>query len=260
MHGTNLVGLPPAVVGSVAYNDDPQPLAIRGVREMHSGFFQCLEGTASAAEAARLFQRYLDEWFGLDMPNVDAYGRRRFRSDYLCLLKGWAFDANSMEGAVLKGWVESRFGLAPSYHKAPLGRFGSPAWMGYLEEKLSCRYNIASLYQQLDLLYEFCQHVLARWIGRGQRHLALYRGMNPCSGASLPAGIHAGPCHVDLNNLVSFSGCREIAGEFGDYILSAQVPLTKVVFFNELFSHHMLKSEGEYLAIGGSYRVEVSYL
>ena len=260
MHGGNLVGQPPALVGSEAFNDDPKPLAIRGVREMHSAFFQRLDATGCAAEAARLFQHYMDEWFGLDMPNTDEHGRRRFRSDYLCLLKGWAFDANSVEGAVLKGWVESRFGLAPSYHKAPLGRFGSPAWMHYIEEKLSCRYNNANLYGQLDLLYEFCQYVLGRWIGRGKPHLALYRGMNPCSDGSLPAGVHSGRCRVRLNNLVSFSGSREIAGEFGDYILATRVPFGKIVFFDELLSRHMLKSEGEYLVIGGDYGVEVSYL
>ena len=260
MQGTNLVGLPPVVVGSEAYNEDPQALAIRGVREMHSAFFQHLDATDDPAKAAQRFQSYMDECFGLDMPNADARGRRRFRSDYLCLLKGWAFDANSVEGAVLKGWVESRFGLAPSYHKTTLGRFGSPAWMSYVEDKLSCRYDIAGLHQQLDLLYEFCQYVLARWIGRGQRHVALYRGMNPCGDARLPPGAHASFHHLRLNNLVSFSALREIAGEFGDYILTAKVPMPKIVFFNELLSHHMLKSEGEYLAIGGAYRVEVSYL
>ena len=260
MQGTNLVGLPPAVVGSEAYNEDPQALAIRGVREIHNAFFQHLDATDDAAKAAQRFQRYMDECFGLDMPNADERGRRRFRSDYLCLLKGWAFDANSVEGAVLKGWVESRFGLAPSYHKTTLGRFGSPAWMSYVEDKLSCRYDIAGLHQQLDLLYEFCQYVLARWIGRGQRHVTLYRGMNPCGDASLPPGAHAGFHHLRLNNLVSFSAFREIAGEFGDYILTAKVPMPKIIFFNELLNHHMLKSEGEYLAIGGAYQVEVSYL
>ena len=35
-------------------------------------------------------------------------------------------------GAVLKGWVESRFGLVPAFHRQRLQRFPSPAWVRYL--------------------------------------------------------------------------------------------------------------------------------
>ena len=45
----------------------------------------------------------------------------------LVLLQGWGLDANGPAGAVLKGWVESRFGIVPIFHKAPLQRFPSAA-------------------------------------------------------------------------------------------------------------------------------------
>ena len=34
-------------------------------------------------------------------------------ASYLKLLQGWGLDSNSAAGAVLKGWVESRFGIVP---------------------------------------------------------------------------------------------------------------------------------------------------
>ena len=63
-----------------------------------------------------------------------------------------------------------------------------------------------------------------------------------------------------LNNLVSFTADRHIACEFGDTILEVSVPKVKIIFFSELLPHHPLKGEAEYIAIGGDYRVSVSYL
>ncbi|MHB1591744.1 MAG: NAD(+)--dinitrogen-reductase ADP-D-ribosyltransferase [Sulfuricella sp.] len=50
-----------------------------------------------------------------------------------------------------------------------------------------------------------------------------------------------------------------IADEFGDIILETRVPAVKVLFFNGLLAGHPLKGEGEYLVIGGDYRVTMSY-
>jgi NAD+--dinitrogen-reductase ADP-D-ribosyltransferase len=64
---------------------------------------------------------------------------------------------------VLKGWAESRFGLVPTFHKAPLGRFPSPAWIAYIEEKGSSRFHNNCIHQQLDLLFEYCQWAIQRF-------------------------------------------------------------------------------------------------
>jgi NAD+--dinitrogen-reductase ADP-D-ribosyltransferase len=64
---------------------------------------------------------------------------------------------------------------------------------------------------------------------------------------------------VLLNNLNSFTGNRERACEFGDYILETQVPLPKVFFFNGLLPG-MLKGEDEWVVIGGVYEVGMSCL
>jgi NAD+--dinitrogen-reductase ADP-D-ribosyltransferase len=59
---------------------------------------------------------------------------------------------------------------------------------------------------------------------------------------------------VLFNNLASFSGSRERAGEFGDRILEVRVPLPKILCHYRLLPG-LLQSEEEYLVIGGVYRV-----
>lgn len=264
-HSANLVGVPSGLLASAAFNDYPLPLHIRGVHETHARLFGLLDAAGSHADAAHTFQGYMDETFSLQRNPADAAGTqpRRFRASYLRLLKGWGYDANSREGAVLKGWVESRFGLFPTFHKTVLARFASGAWSRYVEEKMSSRFSNNDIHTQLDLLYEFCQWSLAHWFLPGQHHLTLYRGVNEFCEDALLRGLsrpRRGQALVRLNNLVSFTARRSIACEFGDYILEARVPTAKILFFNDLLPRHALRGEAEYLVIGGDYRVTVSYL
>jgi len=260
-HSINhLVGIPTRLLASSAFNEYPQPLRIAGVREANYGLFDRLDTAPDPRAAAEIFQDYMYLVFGLygEKPK-SGDGPRRFRSSYLKLLSGWGFDSNNPQGAVLKGWVESRFGLFPTFHKEPLGRFPSPAWMGYVEEKMSSRFHNNSINLQLDLLYEFCQWTMQRFSLLERRHVTLYRGEN---------GFHEqrqiGPREgrwmtVRLNNLVSFTANRDIACEFGDFILEVKVPLVKILFFNDLLPGHGLKAESEYMIVGGEYRVKATY-
>jgi NAD+--dinitrogen-reductase ADP-D-ribosyltransferase len=264
-HSANLVGVPTGLLASASFNDFPVPLHIRGAREHHAQLFEQLAATASPTDSAQCFQAYMNVTFGLDKRERvrENPGSRRFRASYLRVLKGWGYDANSREGAVLKGWVESRFGLSPTFHKAPLARFGSAAWMTYVEEKMSSRFHNNSIYLQLDLLYEFCQWSISRWFWVGRRHLTLYRGVNNfVEERQVQEKPHprSGTVVMRLNNLVSFTADRHIACEFGDYILEAKVPTTKILFFNELLPRHPLKGEAEYLVIGGDFQLRISYL
>lgn len=157
-HSTPLVGVPAAVIASLAYNDAPVPLVIPAVRETNRALYSKLAECPDARSAGQIFQDYMDVVFGLARPDEPACGAcRRFRASYLRLLKGWAFDASNPEGAVLKGWVESRFGLFPTWHKAALTRFSSPQWIAYVEEKMAPRFHNNAVHAQLDLLYSFCQ-------------------------------------------------------------------------------------------------------
>jgi NAD+---dinitrogen-reductase ADP-D-ribosyltransferase len=258
-HSTNLVGLPTDLLASCDYNDAPLPLRISGVREFNPELFEMLGEAQSPLEAADAFMLYMNAIFGLDAEQKEKRGPRRYRSSFLKLISGWGFDSNGMEGAVLKGWVESRFGLLPTFHKEPIRRIASPAWIAYVEEKMSSRFHNNSIQTQLDLLYEYCQWALAAFFAPGAAHLTLHRGVNALERCDVQHGGD-GRVTVRLNNLVSFTSDRDVAGCFGDTILTTRVPVSKILFFNDLLPTRALASEGEHLAIGGDYRVQANRL
>jgi NAD+--dinitrogen-reductase ADP-D-ribosyltransferase len=59
-----------------------------------------------------------------------------------------------------------------------------------------------------------------------------------------------------LNNISSFTSDVARAGEFGDVIISVEVPLAKLLFFSGLMPG-VMTSEREFAVIGGVYNVEV---
>ncbi|MCR6632251.1 MAG: NAD(+)--dinitrogen-reductase ADP-D-ribosyltransferase [Magnetospirillum sp.] len=267
-HSTNLVGLATDLLGSSAFNDHPVELHLSGVREMNKNLFEMLSQSDSLPDAGDAFYKYMMAMFGIDPEQMEKereeaakQGKtaRRYRSSFLRLLKGWGYDSNSPEGAVLKGWVESRFGLFPTFHKTMLGRVGGPEWAAYVEEKMSSRFHNNSIYTQLDMLYEFSQWALACFAAPGQRHVTLYRGINSFDEHQVVERIDKKTYVMRVNNLASFSSDRSVADCFGDTILTAEVPVVKIVFFNTLLPIHPLKGEGEYLVIGGDYRVRTSF-
>ncbi|MFA5352987.1 MAG: NAD(+)--dinitrogen-reductase ADP-D-ribosyltransferase [Thermodesulfovibrionales bacterium] len=261
-HSSNLVGVPTGLLAGIAYNEHPVPLRIAGVREMYQSLFEMLNQAETHEEAVGVFQGYMGAVFGLDEEQREKdtpADRRRFRSSYLKLLSGWSFDSNWPQGAVLKGWVESRFGLFPTFHKEPIKRILGPAWMTYIEEKMSSRFHNNSIYTQLDLLYEFCQWSLGRFFAVGLRHMTLYRGICGFDEEQLIRKIDNRTVILRMNSLVSFSSDRDLAGQFGDSIIEAEVPLTKILFFNRLIPQAPLQGEAEYMVIGGDYLVQVSY-
>ncbi len=277
-HSTNLVGVPTGLLASQAFNDYPLALHIAGARETNPALFEMLRKAEDIAQAAEAFEKYASAVFGIDAETAptrdvrrcaetyecrtrqDIGSGRRFRSSYRQLLEGWGFDANGPAGAVLKGWVESRFGLPPVFHKAPIRRVGSAAWATYIEEKMSSRYHNNSINAQLDLLYEFCQWSLARFFRDARRHVTLYRGVNDFAEHEILAHPARHTAIVRMNSLVSFTVDRAVADAFGDIILETRVPATKILFFRELLPTHPLTGESEYLVIGGEYQVALSYL
>jgi len=268
-YGTNLVGVPAHVLASTAFNTHPVPLTIAGTCESHPGLFSLLESSHDFTEAQDMFVHYLSIAFGLRKPEPHELKRmgqseqRRWRSSWRKLLQGWGMDSNGAAGAVLKGWVESRFGLMPSFHKAPLARFPSPAWIAYLQEKASNRFNNNNIFQQLDLLFEFCQWSLRR-IGAQNKaapaqHLRLWRGSNQCEEQIIAGRLQNRRCTVHLNNIVSFSLSPEDASCFGDWVFEVQVPICKVLVFPDLLPGQVLQGEQEVLALGGNFEVMARY-
>ena len=121
---------------------DPRRLRISGVYEMNAPMFEMLDLAETPAEAGHAFSVYMNAMFGVDAEQKERRaGRARFRSSFLRLIKGWGYDSNGPEGAVLKGCVESRFGILPTFHKQRIVRFSSGAWTNYVEEKMSSRFH-----------------------------------------------------------------------------------------------------------------------
>jgi len=255
-HATNLVGRPSDWLASAAFNDSPAPLQIWGVVETNRSLFRMLEQAGDLAEAGEAFSRYMLAAFGEPEPREKGGFRLSFRR----LIAGWSFDSNGPEGAVLKGWVESRFGLAPSFHKQVIEQESCAAFAAYVQETMSSRFHDNAIWPQLDLVFEFCQWAIARFAFPGQTHLTLYRGINGFDEHRIVERTGKREAVIRLNNLVSFSSDRDVAGCFGDKILTARVPLCKIMFFNGLLSAPQLKGEGEHIAIGGDFRVRVDYV
>ncbi|MBL8387276.1 MAG: NAD(+) ADP-ribosyltransferase [Hydrogenophaga sp.] len=269
-YSTNLVGVPARVLAGTAFNAHPVPLSIAGTRESHPGLFNLLGRSQSLSDAAEVFVHYLDIAFGLRAPaaheavTLDPAERRRWRSSWRKLLQAWGMDNASPAGAVLKGWVESRFGLVPTHHRQPLQRFPSPGWVTYLEEKTFSRLHNNNIHQQLDLLFEFCQWALQRFglpghADAGASHVRLWRGSTHCEEQLVDGSLRGRHCTVRLNNLVSFSLSQEDAGCFGDWVFEARVPASKLLVFPGLLTGQVLQGEQEVLALGGDYEVVARY-
>lgn len=178
---------------------------------------------------------------------------------YTRLLKGWLFDSNSIEGAVMKGWVESRFGITPFFHKEIIPDVNSEEYYEYMVEKMDVKHNKNLIFHQLDLLYTYTQVILETFYQQKLPKLALYRGVNDLSEHLVVKELGNKKLCIEQNSMVSFTSDRDIASQFGDYILMSQIPYTKIVFFSEILPNVKFVGEKEYLVLGGRYDTEVSY-
>jgi NAD+--dinitrogen-reductase ADP-D-ribosyltransferase len=254
----NHCNLPAAILGGLTFQRHPAPLLLDGVAELHTRLFQALERLTEPDERARRFMDYMTVYFRLaaleEVGLSPGRPKLRGRADYLRMVRGWAFDPDSREGAVLKGWVESRFGLLTRYHGGLLEDRTQEAYLHFMEARSHGLYSTNALETQLDLLYAYGQYELHR-SQPAVTHLSLYRGFNRFSDDQVLEKIDRRHWIVLLNNLSSFSVHRERAEEFGDHLLRVQVPLSKVFFYNRMLPG-MLKGEEEYVVIGGIYEVE----
>lgn len=260
-HSTNLIGIATECIAHHLFNEHPKPLHIAGTRESASGLFgHLIQQQPAREECGRIFQDYMCDVFGSETEQRlqnDNLGRRRYRNSYLRLIQDWGLDSNNAQGAVLKGWVESRFGLYPTYHKQRITGFMNKEWIIYMEEKMNSRYHNNCIYMQLDLLFEFCQWIIEHFHFPASTHKTLYRGVNDMDDDWIVKNEDKQHKIVRFNSMVSFTDRLSIASEFGDFILEVRVPMVKLVFFNDLLPHHALHGEAEYLVIGGDYRVKV---
>jgi NAD+--dinitrogen-reductase ADP-D-ribosyltransferase len=259
----NRCNLPAVILGSLTFQLHPVALFLDGVIELHDELFSRLRDVSASGERAIHFMDYMRSDFLLDHLDEAGFDKKQSRykrdkADYLRILRGWMFDPDGKEAAVLKSWVESRFGLLPRNHRGPLGDYSTPNYQAYLSDRAKGLYNTNGLEAQLDLLYTFCQHEIRHHYPSGT-HLTLYRGINQIKEHEILQQPDKHDYVLLLNNLNSFTDERERADEFGDYILETRVPLVKLLYFPGLLPGR-LKGENEFMVIGGVYRTRVDIL
>lgn len=254
MPGTsfNLCNLPPWVIASRHFVDNPQPIEIQGVREGNRFLFRTLDTIEDGDERARRFDDYLSVKFQLHHWAQQATdgARRSIKNSYLRFLRGWGVDSSSVEGAVLKGWVESRLGIPPGFHREPIRGPETEAYARYSHDRVRGSARTNAIYSQLDLLYTFNQYELGRRLPT-ERWLTLFRGQNNLADHEVLEKLPERRAWVRLNNLCSFTDDRERAWEFGSTVWEARIPLPRIFFASELLPRSILKGEREYLVVGG---------
>ena len=256
----NRCNLPADILGGLTFQRSPVALELDGVAQFHRGLFKLLDQIDDATDRADAFTMHMNASFYLDEPEQAGYTsratRKRQKADYLRMVRGWSIDADGREGAALKGWVESRFGLLPRHHRGHIRNLSGEAYRHYLEMRASALYSTNALESQFDLLYTYCQYELARR-NPGETHLTLYRGVNRVDDYETLSALDDKGRVVLFNSLSSFTANIERADEFGDYLLTAQVPLSKVFCYTRLLPG-MLQGEDEYTVIGGLYEVSIA--
>jgi NAD+---dinitrogen-reductase ADP-D-ribosyltransferase len=252
----NHCNLPPWVIASRHFNENPQAIELMGVREANGFLFRKLDGIASAEERANCFNDYMSVKFQLhqwDQQHTEK-ARKSIKNSYLRFLRGWGMESNSIEGAVLKGWVESRIGLPPTFHKHRIPDIRSEEYLSFAIDRTKGSQRTNAINSQLDLLFEYAQYELAIRC-QGERWLTLYRGINDAAEHELLETVSKREQIVRLNNLSSFTSDMERAWEFGYTVWEVRIPIAKIFFFNELLPNSIMKGEAEYIVIGGEYRV-----
>jgi NAD+--dinitrogen-reductase ADP-D-ribosyltransferase len=254
----NHCNLPPWVIASRHFNENPQSIELMGVREANRFLFQRLEEILAADERAEFFNDYMSVKFQLHQweEQTSVKARKSIKNSYLRFLRGWGMESNSIEGAVLKGWVESRIGLPPTFHKVKITDVHSEEYLVFAIDRTKGSARTNAINSQLDLLFEYSQYDLARRFPE-DRWLTLYRGVTNAEEHEVLEVVSKTEQYVRLNNLSSFTDDMERAWEFGYTVWQVQVPIAKIFFYNGLLPNSILKGEGEFLVLGGEYRVRM---
>ena len=251
----NQCDLSPWFLSSIDYNNEPKPVHVLGVRRENSGLFKRLDEEYDKSRRSECFVDYMSVKFHLhEWQQYQQRVSKSLRNSYLKFIRNWGVQSNSPSGAVLKSWVESRFGIEPTYHHRSLTTGCQSTRFRYRSEVIRGSAHTSAINQQLDLLFEYCQYELQRQY-RNCKWLTLYRGTHDPEEYEILESKGVRSC-VKLNNLSSFTSDRERAWEFGSTVWEVEVPLYKVFFYSGLLSDSLLKGEEEYMVIGGNYWVK----
>lgn len=256
----NRCNLPSVILGSLSFQQHPTSLLIDGVQVLHKKLFKALDEIQMHEKRSEYFIDYMTVHFRLHKPEdagfIPGDTNKRISADYLRMLRGWLFDPNGKEAAVLKGWVESRFGLLTRYHKQLFTGYSDISYQLFLSDKSQGLYGTNALESQFDLLYSYCQYELSL-LYKEEQTLTLYRGVNSVNSYETLMSESKNEMIILFNNLNSFSRDRERACEFGDYILEVETPWQKVLFYSNLLPGIFIGEE-EYIVLGGIYKVSIT--
>lgn len=255
-HITNKINYPSYLIISSKYNDFvdiDSGITIDGVLEYHPDLFNRVFECEDIKEASDIFIRYMEELFHLKEKI-----KGKYVNSYIKVLRGWLFDSNRSEGAVIKGWVESRFGIIPSFHKSVIKDAESVEYRIYLMERMGSNSSKNLIEHQFDLLYTFTQHAIRRFYKSFIPYVTLYRGFNNLDEFNI-LDTNGKEKYILLNNVSSFSISKDIAGTFGDYVLEVKVPFTKIIFFQDVLPTLRFSGEMEIMVVGGVFRGFISY-
>jgi len=257
----NRCNVSPWFLGSEEFQANPSPVEIDGVMDTERWLFNRLATIDDPLERNRLFHDYVCVKFGLTALEEGAEADKpKALYSYVHFLRAWGADSNRHAGAVLKSWVESRFGLLATYHAGRLAD-NEEARAAFVLDRMRGSARSIGVLGQLDLLYTYCQEELRRRFP-GERWLTLYRGTHDPE-EYMVRNRPADPDRpkrallVQLNNLSSFSSDPEVAWEFGSSAWETRIPMAKIVFFSGLLPNPCLTGESEYLVLGGFYNVRV---
>ena len=254
----NRCNLSPWIIGSEEFQANPLPVEIDGARTTDGSLFRRLDELPDAGERSRLFHEYVRVKFSLD-EKIERQGKSKSVYSYANLLRAWGADSNRQAGAVLKAWVESRFGILATYHNGRLAD-NAAAREAFTQDRVRGSAKSIGVLMQLDLLYTFCQDELRRRYPKA-RCKTLYRGTHDPEEYFISKQASNGVEQtrritlVQLNNLSSFTSDPEVAWEFGSSAWEVAVPLAKIIFFSGLLPKQILSGESEYLVLGGYYNV-----
>lgn len=251
---TNWINLPSKIFGSLEYNSKPENIEIDGINIYYGNIFKAIARANDIEKASEIFYNSVQSVFGFNEV-TDKKKLGNFRR----LLRGWLFDSNSSEGAVMKGWVESRFGMSPTFHKKCISGINSEKYYEYLVEKMNLKFNKNLVYHQLDFLYTYTQKVILSFFKGHIPHIRLYRGTNNFYEHIILQKTGKKNYVAEINNLTSATPEKSIAEQFGDYIMVMDVPYTKIMFFPEVLPDFSFSGENEYIIIGGQYEIKITY-
>ena len=249
----NHCNIPSTLLASLAYQDQPIPVEIDGIASFYPNLFNMLKKADCPEVRANHFRKFMAARFHLLKVNSGdqklADPPPRPKVNYRRLLLGWLFDSDNDQGAAWRSWVESRFGLLTRFHQELLPGPDSPEYLRFRQKCTRATYNTNELFEQLDLLFCFCQQEL-RLRYPDTEHLTLYRG---CT--ELPEYVIDGHLVKLFNNLSSFTSDPESALRFGSKVFAVRVPLCKIACFESLLPRS-LEGEQEFMVLGGLYKVD----